>query len=154
MLKKRHIYYIKRFCSEDISKIENYDKAISDKSKTVWDCHHKLEIKLNKSYKELKEIGLYYNRPASELIFLTHSEHARMHQKDRLRSQEARDKISKSITGEKHPMYGKHHSQETREKMQKPKKKNLWLTPNGETKTMSINHAKRYHPDWVLIGEA
>ena len=30
------------YCRGDISKIENYDKAIAD-TKTVWHCHHRLE---------------------------------------------------------------------------------------------------------------
>lgn len=68
----------KRFCCEDIRLIENYEAAINDTSQT-WDCHHKKEIELNLSSQELKEKKLYYNRPASELIFLTHSEHTSLH---------------------------------------------------------------------------
>ena len=33
----------KRFCNEDISLIENYDKAIVDNTQT-WHCHHRAEI--------------------------------------------------------------------------------------------------------------
>ena len=33
----------KRFCREDISLIENYDKAINDAT-GVWHCHHRREI--------------------------------------------------------------------------------------------------------------
>lgn len=32
--------HAKLWCCEDISKIENYDKAIADKTQT-WVCHHK-----------------------------------------------------------------------------------------------------------------
>lgn len=32
------IYTVKKFCKEDPSMIENYDKAIADKTQT-WDCH-------------------------------------------------------------------------------------------------------------------
>ena len=67
---------IKKFCKEDISLIENYDKAITDDTQT-WDCHHRRETVLSR--KDLIEIGEYYNRPACELIFLTHSEHLRLH---------------------------------------------------------------------------
>lgn len=35
--------YVKRYCCEDISKIENYDKAIADTTQ-VWECHHKMEL--------------------------------------------------------------------------------------------------------------
>ena len=31
------------YCRGDISKIENYDKAIAD-TKTVWHCHHRREL--------------------------------------------------------------------------------------------------------------
>ena len=32
----------RRYCSESIANIENYDKAVS--SDDCWDCHHRLEI--------------------------------------------------------------------------------------------------------------
>lgn len=69
----------KKYCY-DYTKIENYDKAISDKDET-WDCHHRSEILPcgNFSRDTLKKYGLYYNRQAEELIFLTHSEHTKLH---------------------------------------------------------------------------
>ena len=68
------------FCCEDISLIENYEQAVNDTEK-VWDCHHKLEIQENKNYhkEDLKKLDLYIKRPASELIFLTRSEHMKLH---------------------------------------------------------------------------
>lgn len=69
-------YTVKKFCNEDISLIENFDKALADKDQT-WDCHHRREM--TTSRKELLEIGEYFNRPASELIFLTKKEHMAMH---------------------------------------------------------------------------
>ena len=71
---------VKNFCKDDISKIENYEQAMNDKNET-WHCHHKLEIHedYRNSMNELKLMNLYYNRPASELIFLTKSEHRRLH---------------------------------------------------------------------------
>ena len=45
-------YQAKRYCKEDLSKIENYDKAIADTSQ-IWDCHHRTEIWWNCSKKEL-----------------------------------------------------------------------------------------------------
>ena len=89
----------KKCCCEDISLIENYDKAIKDNSK-FWHLHHKLEIELHKSADELKEIGLYYYRPANELIFLTPKEHMKTHN-----------------SGENNPMFGKCHSSESKQKM-------------------------------------
>ena len=71
---------VKKFCCEDISLIENYDKAIADQTQT-WDCHHRGEILPCGRFKakHLKKFNLYYNRPACELIFLTHDEHTRLH---------------------------------------------------------------------------
>ena len=65
------------YCCEDISTIENYDKAI--KAKSTWDIHHKREITENKSKQQLIDEGLYFNRPANELIFLSRKEHNRIH---------------------------------------------------------------------------
>lgn len=75
----------KNYCIEDISLIENYEKAITDTTQT-WVCHHRDEVKVLpsgmtviSSYKDLIENGRYYGRPANELIFLTKSEHNRLH---------------------------------------------------------------------------
>ena len=56
---------VKQYCKDDISLIENYDKAIADTSQT-WHCHHKLEIQgeFTNSIELLKKCGLYYNVPA------------------------------------------------------------------------------------------
>lgn len=95
-----------------------------------------------------------------------------------------RKKISEKnkgrLVGEKHPMYGKHHTEdakrrnseahkgktpwnkgkgtpeEVRRKISEGRKntpKLKWLTPNGEIKEMYANNAKQWHPDWVLINE-
>ena len=79
MIKEAAVY---AYCKEDISKIENYEKAITDSTQT-WDCHHKAEILPCGRFSAdmLIKYGLYYHRPANELIFLTHSEHARVHRK-------------------------------------------------------------------------
>lgn len=83
---------VKRFCCDDISLIENYNEAINDDSQ-VWSCHHRLETHYSDGRRrsgekdlliqDLINLGLYYNRPAKELIFLTNSEHAKVHQKTR-----------------------------------------------------------------------
>jgi len=87
-------YYATSFCCEDISKIENYRKAVRDKTQT-WDCHHRREISESKSAQQLKNEDLYYNVPASDLIFLKHSEHARLHSVNM--SKETHKKLSKAI---------------------------------------------------------
>ena len=105
---------VKKFCKDDISLIENYDKAIADKTQ-VWDCHHRKESQYSAG--ELVDIGEYYNRPACELIFLTKSEHTRLHHLGKHHSAETRQKISESLSSEKNPLFGKHHSAEARKKM-------------------------------------
>ena len=71
-----------KYCCEDISLIENYNQAISDQTK-MWDIHHRRECddegRTLFTHKQLKEMNLYYNRPASELIFVTRSMHLKLH---------------------------------------------------------------------------
>ena len=44
-----------------------------------------------------------------------------------------------------------HHSEETIQKLKKPKQKFKWLTPTGEIKEMAIGNVKYHHPDWVMV---
>ena len=94
------------FCKEDISLIENYDKAINDKSQ-CWDCHHRTEIWWNCTSQELIDNECYYHRPAKELIFLTHAEHSKLHNKlgeyikkpdSWCKSKEGREHVSKFVS--------------------------------------------------------
>ena len=128
---------VKNYCNEDISLIENYDKALADKEQT-WHCHHRKE--LTTSRKELIKLGEYYNRPANELIFLTPSEHSALHNKGKQtwmkgkhHSEESRKKISEAHKGKtlseetkrklsfaskgNKNMLGKHHSEEAKQKI-------------------------------------
>ena len=102
-----------KYCRDDISKIENYDKAIADNSQ-LWDCHHRDEVKVLpsgmtvlRSRQDLIDNGRYYNCPANELIFLTHSEHQRVHNKFVHISDETRKKLSEVRKGKKHTEYAK-----------------------------------------------
>ena len=126
--------FAKSYCKDDISLIENYENAINDKTQ-VWHCHHRRETIFSR--KDLIEIGEYYNRPACELIFLTKSEHNRLHNlgkpsgmKDKHHSAEARKKMSESKKGKNHPFFGKHHSEKARRKMSKAHIGKLWYN-NG-----------------------
>ena len=65
----------KEYCKDDISKIANYNLAVRDKR--VWHCHHKLGV--NYTVIELKLNGLYYDRPARELVFLLPEDHTAVH---------------------------------------------------------------------------
>ena len=75
-------YQAKRYCSEEISLIENYQAAISDQTK-MWEIHHRRECDENGktlfTCKQLVEMNLYFKRPASELIFVTKSMHMKLH---------------------------------------------------------------------------
>ena len=84
---------VRQYCKDDISTIENYSKAIDDKTQ-IWHLHHRREIEENKSSQELKNERLYFNRPSCELIFLTNSQHTILHMKNMRR--ETRLKKSKA----------------------------------------------------------
>ena len=132
--------YTHAYCKDDISKIENYDKAMTDAAQT-WVLHHRLELTLDGEFahtaEELKRLDMYYNRPYFELIFLTKSEHNRLHNKGKNHplygkhlSDEHRRKISDAVKGENNPFYGKsspmkgrRHSEETRKKMSEAAKR-------------------------------
>ena len=165
-------FNVEKFCYEDISLIENYEEAVADEQ--IWDCHHKLGIELNKSKEELKEMGLYFNRPACELIFLKHAEHTSLHHngkiawnKGKKATAETLAKMSKAMKGKKHSVEAKtkisttlkgiKRSQETREKLSSLKKgvkpkKYQWLTPDGKIRIMDKTSAKHHHPDWKCLG--
>ena len=114
-----------KFCKDNITKIENYDKAIADTTQT-WDLHHRLELTLDGEFahsgEELKRLDMYYKRPYFELIFLTHSEHSRLHNKGKHYSEETKQKMSEAKKGENSPWYGKHLSAEAKRKMSEVRK--------------------------------
>ena len=103
----------RKYCRDDLSKIENYEKAISDDTQ-IWDLHHRLELTLDGEFAlsrdQLKMHDMYYNRPYYELIFLTHAEHSRLHMKGENHPMYGR-------TGEKNPLFGRHLSEEHRKKI-------------------------------------
>ena len=100
--------------------IENYDKAIADTTH-VWNCHHRLETHTSDgerrlvdiSIAELIALGMYYDRPPEELIFLTKAEHQRLHN-----------------VGKSSPMKGKHHTEDTKRKMSESNKGKHRIGPN------------------------
>ena len=91
----------KRYCSEDISLIENYHEAISDEER-MWEIHHRRECDENGrtlfTKKQLIDMGLYINRPASELVFVTRSMHWKLH-REKMRNS---GKIGTKIVGKKY----------------------------------------------------
>ena len=110
----------KRMCT-DYTKIKNYEKAIADKTQT-WNIHHIYELKCpvrKYTMPELKAMGMYYNRPPEELVFMTASEHHKLHQT-----------VNNSFKGKKHTeetrkimslhggnaFRGRQHTEEAKEK--------------------------------------
>ena len=118
----------KQYC-KDYENIENYQKAKKDNFKG-WECHHRLETHTSDGKRrevditaaKLKALGMYYNRPAEELIFLTTREHNAFKKgkpawnKGKKMSEEFCRKDSESHKGENNPFYGKHHSEESKRK--------------------------------------
>lgn len=124
----KNINKIKEFCCEDISLIENYDIAVSSEEK--YHCHHRLEIQDDSfvSRKQLIENNLYYHRPAKELVFLTETEHKKLHMKNM--TEEHHKHLSESLIGH-------FVSEETRQKISNANKgvsKNKGITRSDKTK--------------------
>ena len=75
-----------RYCKDSLTQIENYDLAKADDFQG-WAIHHKLETfnrdgsQLEKfvSSMDLIKAKLYYNRPASELMFIRTAAHRCLH---------------------------------------------------------------------------
>ena len=132
--------YYKRYCS-DIDNVENFEKALADNF-VGWCCHHRLQTWTSDGERravditaaELEALGMYYGRPASELIFMKLVEHRQLHQKGKHHSDETRKnisegnkgkqlteetkkKISEATIGRQSPNKGKHPSEETRRKL-------------------------------------
>lgn len=121
-----------KYC-KDYENIENYQKAKKDNFKG-WQCHHRLETHTSDgerrlvdiSHKELIALGMYYNRPASELVFLTVKEH-NAYKKGRHLSEEHKKKIGEALKGRQFSdeakkkmagvQKGRHLSEETKKKI-------------------------------------
>ena len=129
----------KQYCKEP-EKIENYEKAKKDNF-VGWECHHRLEThtpdgkrrEFDISYKELIALGMYYSRPAEELIFLTTREHNAF-KKGKHHSDETRRKLK----GNKNAL-GHCVSEETRRKMREAKKGK----PKSEEHKKKIGEAQK-----------
>ena len=127
----------KQYC-KDYENIENYEKAKADDFKN-WECHHRLETHnydgerrlIDIKAAELKALGMYYNRPADELIFLRKGEHTAL----RKVSEETKKKMSEVRKGKK-------FSEEHKKKLSEAKKGNTatkgtrWYN-NGKINIMS-----------------
>ena len=136
-----------KYC-KNYQDIENYEKALADNF-IGWLCHHRLETNTSDGIRrevdilsaELKALDMYYNRPASELIFLRKGEHRLLHQKGKQKSEETKKKMSEAqkchFVSEETKMKisesnkGKHRSEESKMKIGAAKKGMCWFN-NGE----------------------
>lgn len=104
MLTYINLWNAKRYCIDPVEKIDGYERAKNEPGQ--FHLHHRLEEQ-GYSRKELISKGLYYERPAEELVFLTREEHVRLHHEGKTLSGESRKNLSEKRKGEKNPMYGK-----------------------------------------------
>ena len=90
----------------ELESVENYEDALRDE-KNIWVTHHRLETHFadgtKRPYnailtpKELKKLGMYYNRPSSELILLTRGEHNKIHREGLIYDEERKRRISEGM---------------------------------------------------------
>jgi hypothetical protein len=138
-LKKDGTLYKQGFCRNP-ELIENYDKAIADKTQT-WECHHRLESCFTQKF--LKEMNLYYDVKPEALVFLTPTEHRKV-DSFRKRMSEVRKGKGKPLSDEtKRKMSevrkGKPLSDETKRKMSETKKGK----PKSEEHKRHISEARK-----------
>ena len=145
-------YNFKRYC-KNYQDIENFEKAKVDDF-IGWHCHHRLETHtpdgerrdVDISYRDLIALGMYYNRPAEELIFLTTREHNafRKGKKGKPKSEETKKKMAESHKGKKlseehkkkigAAKKGKKLLEETRRKISDAHKGKHWYNNGKENK--------------------
>ena len=143
-------HHFEKYC-KDYENIENYEAAKKDNF-IGWECHHRKEAELYR--KELIALGMYWHRPASELIFLTESEHKSLHKKGNTYSlgkhlsEETKKKLSEARKGkpksEEHKKKlseaakGKHPSEESKKKISEAARTNSigrhWFNNGKENK--------------------
>ena len=100
MLTEHGIKKLKKYCREPIENIKGYREAVELDGR--YHCHHINELTFTKD--ELKRMNMYYQRPASELIIMSNSEHKAWHDKWNGHPMTGKGYL---ISGYKHPLYGK-----------------------------------------------
>lgn len=143
--------YYKRYCSS-IEQVENYELALKDNFKG-WDCHHRLETHnsdgerrlVDISSRELMDLGMYWDRPPEELVFMRRREHTTLHNVNVARCQ----RISKSKIGIPRSEETKRKVSETRKlrgikpSLEQRKKQSEFMKGNTHTKGMKwFNNGK------------
>jgi hypothetical protein len=77
MITEYNIKWANRYCREDYRTIRGYDDAVKSPHRSS--IHHINELTFTSD--ELKKMNMYYNRPASELVWLSVYDHANLHRK-------------------------------------------------------------------------
>lgn len=92
---------VKRYCKDEPELIENYQQAKYD----IWNTyvlHHRLELTIDGDFAlsadDLKRLGMYYQRPHYELVFMKLSEHQKLHNNKKIMDQECRCKKRKKCS--------------------------------------------------------
>ena len=83
----------REYCCEDIRLIRGYERAVNDTTQ-LYELHHLEGVFY--SVDEMKRLGKYFKQPAEALIFLTRSEHKKIHYAFNPVSDERKDRISKA----------------------------------------------------------
>lgn len=141
---------------KNLEAIENFELASAAESGYV--IHHRLETHTSDGVKravaltssELKALGMYYDRPAEELIFMTHGEHRLLHNNDAVRLQRMRATMHSSEyrnngmwkKGQEAWNKGLSMKDESRQKV----KESLASNPNSR-QNRARRLAKLYHED-------
>lgn len=138
-IKKNGNPYFDCFCRTP-ELIENYNKAVADTTQ-MWDCHHRLESHFSDgterprnaqlSQAELIALGVYFDRPPEELIFLTEKMHNDITHKGKKRSAETKRKISNANKGK--PSW----------------KKGIKTGPRSEETKKKLSEAHKNKPNWT-----
>lgn len=115
----KRLWELERYCSYGFEQIENYQQAAADGFKG-WCIHRRLEFTVDGDFAHtsdsLKRLGMYYNRPHFELVFMTVKDHRRLHNADAKR----RGTLFKGTTGHT----GHRHTEEAKRKMSESHRKN------------------------------
>lgn len=116
--KYKKLWSLKRYCSDGIEHIENYFEALAD-GFDRWCIHHRLEFTMEgdlaHTSSSLKRLGMYYNRPSFEPVFMRVADHRSMHNGDTIK----RGMLFKGTTGH----LGHKHTEEAKQKMRDAKKR-------------------------------
>ena len=139
----RTCFWMYRKICPEFNKVENYEKALANEF-YGWVLHHRRgidETGHNIPREEMVVQGLYFNRPPEELIFVTRSEHRRLHNsnfKGKPLSDERRKRLSEVLKGRKFTAEHKERIAEaarqrwadsSKRKEQSEKLKDIFLNP-------------------------